>query len=61
MPKVPGLIPGLATYFVSLSKEDKVKKGSCQLLAVLLFLPVRYALEMYKSYLLLTVVYFLYL
>ena len=32
-PKVPGLIPGLATYFVFLCKEDRFKKGSCQLLA----------------------------
>ena len=28
-----GSITGLATYFVSLSKEDRFKKGSCQLLA----------------------------
>ena len=30
---MPGSIPGLATYFVSLSEEDRFKKGNCQLLA----------------------------
>ena len=39
-PKVPCLIPGLATYFVSLSEEDRFKKGSCQLRAEVFVLSI---------------------